>query len=164
MTEPTRPDGHGGCDAGDIALLDQWHTLYSGFRRLTHELLADVESETGLAPSSFEVLWFLTMRPARTAPMHQLTKVLGFSTAGTTKVVDRLAEAGFVERLPSPSDRRVTLAALTTVGADAAASAARTLAGALRQRLLEPLGSEHFAALAATIGSLATSSGSCAEG
>ncbi|MGW0882331.1 MarR family winged helix-turn-helix transcriptional regulator [Streptomyces sp. NPDC002671] len=161
MTEPTRPDGQGGCTAGDVALLDQWHTLYAGFRRLTDELLTDVESETGVAPSSFEVLWFLTMRPNQAAPMHQLTRVLGFSTAGTTKVVDRLAEAGLVERHPSPSDRRVNLAALTAAGAEVAASAARTLAGALRQRLLEPLGSEGFAALAATVGSLATSSEGC---
>ncbi|MEU6578901.1 MarR family transcriptional regulator [Streptomyces sp. NPDC046805] len=161
MTEPTRPDGHGECNAGDVALLDQWHTLYSGFRRLTDELLADVESETGVAPSSFEVLWFLTMRPAQAAPMHQLTRILGFSTAGTTKVVDRLADAGLVERRPSPSDRRVTLAALTAAGAEVATSAAQTLASALRQRVLDPLGSERFASLAATVGSL--SSGTCAE-
>ncbi|MFH8444593.1 MarR family winged helix-turn-helix transcriptional regulator [Streptomyces sp. NPDC018026] len=164
MTEPTGPDGQGGCNAEDVALLDQWHTVYSGFRRLTHELLADVESETGVAPSSFEVLWFLVMRPTRAAQMHQLSTVLGFSTAGTTKVVDRLAEAGLVERRPSPSDRRVTLAVLTPVGAEVAANAAQILSQALRQRVLVPLGSEGFTGLAAAVATLGADSQGCPEG
>ena len=48
--------------------------------------------------------------------MSQLSAVLGFSTAGTTKVADRLAEAGMIERGPSAADRRVILVTLTEHG------------------------------------------------
>lgn len=122
---------------GDLDLLQQWHALHSGVRRLTDGLLADVEAENGLAPSSFTALMFLVAAPGQAAPMNQLSQALGFST-GTTKVVDRLAEAGLVERRPSDSDRRVVYTALTSAGAERVLDASRALAQALRTRVVAP--------------------------
>jgi DNA-binding MarR family transcriptional regulator len=138
----------------ELALLRQWNALHSGFRRLTDQLLCDVANSTGLAPSSFQVLWFLLTTPERSAPMNQLTETLGFTTAGTTKVADRLAQAGLLERRPQPTDRRVILAALTEDGRQIAVTAARTFAQALQQRVIGPLGEETFASLADAIGGL----------
>jgi DNA-binding MarR family transcriptional regulator len=145
--------------AEEIALLHEWKALQSGFRRLNEQLLADVEAKVGLAPSSFQVLWFLLTTPDRSAPMYQLAQTLGFSTAGTTKVADRLVEAGLVERRPSLSDRRVIFAALTETGRQVAREAALALAAAVRDRVVEPLGSEQFASLSAAIGSVDPSPG-----
>jgi DNA-binding MarR family transcriptional regulator len=138
----------------ELALLRQWNALQSGFRRLTDQLLCDVGNSTGLAPSSFQVLWFLLTTPGLSAPMNQLTETLGFTTAGTTKVADRLAEAGLLERRPQPTDRRVILAALTEDGRQIAITAARTFAQALQERVIGPLGEEKFASLADAIGDL----------
>jgi DNA-binding MarR family transcriptional regulator len=138
-----------------LALLEQWNALQSGFRRLTDQLLRDVETETGLAPSSFHVLWFLLTIPGYAAPMNQLTNTLNFTTAGTTNLVDRLAGAGLLERRPAPADRRVTLAVLTEKGRQTATIAARTLADALQERVIAPLGPGALANLADTVGSLA---------
>jgi DNA-binding MarR family transcriptional regulator len=91
--------------------------------------------------------------------MYQLAQTLGFSTAGTTKVADRLVEAGLVERRPSLSDRRVIFAALTETGRQVAREAALALAAAVRDRVVEPLGSEQFASLSAAIGSVDPSPG-----
>jgi DNA-binding MarR family transcriptional regulator len=138
----------------EFALLQQWDALRSGFRRLTDHLLCDVANSTGLAQSSFQVLWFLLTTPGQSAPMNQLTETLGFTTAGTTKVADRLAAAGLIERRPQPTDRRVILAALTEDGRQTATTAARTFAQALRERVVGPLGEERFTWLAEAIGGL----------
>ncbi|WP_328911972.1 MULTISPECIES: MarR family winged helix-turn-helix transcriptional regulator [unclassified Streptomyces] len=141
--------------------MQQWHALHSGVRRLTDGLLADVEAENGLAPSSFTALMFLVAAPGQAAPMNQLSQALGFSTAGTTKVVDRLAEAGLVERRPSDSDRRVVYTALTSAGAERVLDASRALAQALRTRVVAPLGEDVFRSFAAAIGGLDPSPDAC---
>jgi DNA-binding MarR family transcriptional regulator len=138
----------------ELALLRRWNALQSGFRRLTDQLLCDVGNSTGLAPSSFQVLWFLLTTPGQSAPMNQLTETLGFTTAGTTKVADRLAEAGLLERRPQPTDRRVILATLTEDGRRTAVIAARTFAQALLERVVGPLGEEQFTSLTDAIGGL----------
>ncbi|MFC4036217.1 MarR family winged helix-turn-helix transcriptional regulator [Streptomyces polygonati] len=145
----------GACpDPEDLALLAQWDVMQSGMRRLSDQLLSDVEAEAGLAPSSFQVLWFLLTAAGNSAPMNQLTATLGFTTAGTTKVADRLAAAGLLERRQLPADRRITLATLTDAGRKAAVTAALTLAGALRERVVRSLGAEGFADLSSTLRSL----------
>jgi DNA-binding MarR family transcriptional regulator len=152
-------DQAGSCPSPrQLALLEQWNALQSGFRRLTDQVLRDVETETGLAPSSFHVLWFLLTTPGHSAPMNQLTTTLSFTTAGTTNLADRLARAGLLERRPAPADRRVTLAVLTDKGRQTATTAARTLADTLQERVIAPLGPDALAKLADTIGSLAPDS------
>ncbi|MER7789549.1 MarR family transcriptional regulator [Streptomyces sp. NPDC097640] len=151
----TGDDGDARCPTPeDLALLEQWDVLQSGMRRLTDQLLDDVETTTDLAPSSFRALWFLLTAPEHAAPMNQLAATLGFTTAGTTKVADRLAEAGLLERHPSPCDRRVTLARLTEPGLAAAVTAALTLADALRKRVVGPLGAQSFASLVDGVGTV----------
>jgi DNA-binding MarR family transcriptional regulator len=140
--------------AEEITLLTRWQTLQAGFRRLTDHLLDDVEAKAGVAPSSFQVLWFLLTTSDRTARMQELAQTLGFSTAGTTKVADRLAKAGLIERRPSPADRRVIFATLTERGVSIATTAALALADALRERLIGPLGAGQFESLSAAIDSL----------
>jgi DNA-binding MarR family transcriptional regulator len=151
----TLRDGADPCPtAEEIALLKQWNILQSGFRRFTDLLLADVEAKAAVAPSSFQVLWFLLTASGRTAQMHQLARTLGFSTAGTTKVADRLAEAGLIERSTSPADRRVIFATLTEHGVQVATTAALALADALRERVVRPFGADHLEFLSAAIASL----------
>lgn len=164
MGEATVTGDEGRCPTSEeLQLLFQWHALQSGFRQLNTQLLSDVEVSSGMAPSSFQVLWFLLTTPDRSAPMHQVSQLLGFSTAGTTKVVDRLCEAGLVERRPSRTDRRVTFAALTPSGIRTATDASLKLARALRQRIVEPLGEERFVSLADAVSTLSNEAPSCPE-
>jgi DNA-binding MarR family transcriptional regulator len=152
---PTADDMTNSCPSPQqLALLEQWNALQSSFRRLTDQLLRDVETATGLAPSSFQVLWFLLTTPGYSAPMNQLARTLNFTTAGTTNVADRLVDAGLLERRPAPADRRITLAVLTDEGRQAATTAALTLAGTLQARVISPLGPDALAKLAETVGSL----------
>lgn len=148
-------DGHELCPpAADMALLKRWDQLQAGFRRLNGVLLDDVETQAGVAPSTFQALWFLMSSADFTAKMSQLSQTLGFSTAGTTKVADRMAEAGLITRTPSTADRRVILVTLTAAGVQAAARAIEAFLVALRERAVRPLGEEGFAQLAEAVAGL----------
>lgn len=150
-----------GADAEDEQLLRRWFQLYAGMQTLTADLLAEVERGGGLSAPEFQVLWHLGSAEARRAPMNEISRLLGFSTAGTTKLIDRLCAMGLVERRPSPSDRRVILAELTAAGGRAATRAARILAAALRDRFVGRLGEDRVATLIDAFAELAAEPGPC---
>ena len=71
----------------------------------------------GLQPGWFDLLAALRRAgaPYELNPT-QLTRLTMLSSGGMTKRLDRLAEAGLVERRPDPADRRGTLVRLTRRG------------------------------------------------
>lgn len=73
----------------------------------TDLLLADNEALLNLAHSD---------EPLR---MSDIAHRLILSRGGTTKVIDRLEERGYVARTPDPADRRATTVAITEEGRDA---------------------------------------------
>ena len=68
--------------------------------------------------------------------MADVSRSLVLSKSGATRLIDRLAERGLVERAACPSDRRVVYAGLTPDGRDAL----REAAPALRAGLVAHLG------------------------
>lgn len=149
------------CAGGeDAEMLRAWFQIYTGMQRITGDLLEDVERRGGLTAPEFQVLWHLSAAPERQAPMNEISRLLGFSTAGTTKLVDRLGADGLIERRTSASDRRVILAALTDEGAGSALRAAEILAAGLRERFVGPLGEERVGALVDAFRLLAGEAGS----
>lgn len=68
--------------------------------------------------------------PTGTLAKHMLTRV-----PDVPRLVDRLVKAGFIERLPSPTDRRVVLVRLTRQGIDVAEGALPQLREHSRKRL-----------------------------
>lgn len=163
-TEEAGPVGPAGtvCTAAeDEDLLRRWFRLYAGMQSLTADLLEEVEQDTGLTAPEFQVLWHLGAAAERRAPMNEISRLLGFSTAGTTKLIDRLCATGLVERRTSPADRRVILAELTADGGRIASEAARILAAALRERFVARIGEDRVATLVEAFGVLAEEPGSC---
>jgi len=84
--------------------------------------LADAElskglSDYGLQPGWFDLLAALRRagRPYELNPT-ELMRTTMLSSGGMTKRLDRMAEAGLVERRPDPKDRRGTLVGLTAKG------------------------------------------------
>jgi DNA-binding MarR family transcriptional regulator len=70
----------------------------------------------GLSESRTHVLWVLAGR----GPVHQrvLADALGVSARAITGLVDALADAHLVTRVPHPTDRRAQLVTLTAAGHD----------------------------------------------
>jgi DNA-binding MarR family transcriptional regulator len=63
-----------------------------------------VAQRLGLAPSDVDVLRRLAVEHSMT--VGRIGEVTGLTTGATTRLVDRLEQAGFVRRVPDPTDRR----------------------------------------------------------
>jgi len=84
--------------------------------------LADTVLARALAERDLQRGWFnLLAALRRSGPPYELRpgelmRTTMLSSAGMTKRLDRLVEAGLVERRPDPDDRRGTLVRLTAAG------------------------------------------------
>ena len=134
-------------------IIDQWRSerpdldpspigVIGRISRLARQLeqrLEPVYRAHGLEPGWHDVL--ATLR--RIGPAHRMRPsnfagTLMLTSSGTTKRLDRLEQAGLIERMPEPEDRRGTLISLTRAGRELIdsvtaahfANEARLLAGA----------------------------------
>ena len=84
--------------------------------RLSKSLGLELEATCNLPLAWFEVLLQLRKAPAGRLKMNQVADAIVHSTGGTTRLIDRLEEAGFVARHHCPSDRRAIHVAITELG------------------------------------------------
>jgi DNA-binding MarR family transcriptional regulator len=85
-----------------------------------------VAEGAGLAPIDVQCLAFLV--EAGASPSGRLAELTGLSAGATTRMVDRLAQAGYVRRLADPIDRRHVLVELVPERAGAVAERVASLA------------------------------------
>jgi DNA-binding MarR family transcriptional regulator len=93
--------------------------LVTSIMRAHQILLASVDATLtpmGLSFARFEVLMLLDFSRRGTLPLSKIGQRLQVHPASVTNAIDRLEAAGYVERLPHPTDGRTTLAALTPSG------------------------------------------------
>jgi DNA-binding MarR family transcriptional regulator len=103
------------CPSGDervklFALLNETNA------RLSRSLALQLEEACDLPLAWFEVLLQLRQTPEGRLKMTQIADAIVHSTGGTTRLIDRLEEAGLVERQLCPSDRRAIHVAITERG------------------------------------------------
>ncbi|MBW8728220.1 MAG: MarR family transcriptional regulator [Inquilinus limosus] len=91
--------------------------LSEAAERVMRDHLNPLFAEAGLQPGEFDVLATLRRsgEPCMLSPTA-LSEALMKSSGGMTARLDRLEQAGLVERRPDPNDRRGKLIALTTAG------------------------------------------------
>lgn len=82
----------------------------------------------GLTFSRFEALALLHFSRNGVLPLGKVGERLQVHPASVTNTVDRLVDAGLVERLRHPDDGRTRLAAITRAGRDTVRSASAALA------------------------------------
>jgi MarR family transcriptional regulator, organic hydroperoxide resistance regulator len=85
-------------------------TLARAHRAMSQELLR----ETGLSAGQELIVMRLFDSPPQS--QAELTRWLGVEPPTTAKMLARMEKAGIVERVPSETDRRVTLVSLTDEG------------------------------------------------
>ncbi|WP_329309989.1 MarR family winged helix-turn-helix transcriptional regulator [Streptomyces sp. NBC_01262] len=117
----------------DDPLITTFGRLAEAYSRLEQWLGSAMESEAGLPHVWFEVLIRLARSEGEQLMMSSLADQIALTTSGVTRLVDRMQTAGYVERRPCPTDRRVSYAAITTAGHDVLDRAAIVHARNLRK-------------------------------
>ncbi|HWD97274.1 MAG TPA: MarR family transcriptional regulator [Acidimicrobiales bacterium] len=84
--------------------------------RLSRDFGAELESQCQLPLAWFDVLLQLRNSGDGRLKMSQMADAIVHSTGGTTRLVDRLQEAGFVRREHCKSDRRAIFVGITDEG------------------------------------------------
>jgi DNA-binding MarR family transcriptional regulator len=111
-----------GTTAGDAAQKDRffaWYGMLKANARVLDEIERELDTESGLPLSWFEVLVNLShcgTGDACRMRMNELADLLVVSRGGVTRIVARLEEAGLVKRVIPKEDRRATFAVLTPAG------------------------------------------------
>jgi DNA-binding MarR family transcriptional regulator len=121
-----------GLDLSGMAVVARLLRVAHRFEEAQDEFFAAL----GLKPGWLDVLGALRRagEPYRLTPTRLAEEAL-ISTAGMTNRLDRLEDAGLVERLPDPEDRRGILVELTPEGRELVDSAVDAYRG-LSKRLL----------------------------
>lgn len=128
-------------------------------------MLARVEEvlkPTGLTFSRYELLTLLTFTKNGALPMAKASARLQVHPTSVTNAVDRLETAGYVRRVPHPSDRRTTLVEITESGRELSIHATERLNA---QVFAKPgLGKDKLATLVRILAELRSVAGDFEEG
>lgn len=96
--------------------LELWRDFLRAHAHVSSSLENDLQSRAGFPLTWFDVLFHLSDAPGGKLRLQDLADKLLFSRSGLTRLVDRIEQAGFVEREPDPHDRRGVSAVLTAAG------------------------------------------------
>ena len=101
-----------------------WRAFLTVHARITEILERELEAERELPLGWYDVLVQLSEVEDGRLRMHNLAQLVLLSRAGLTRLVDRMARASLVERVPCEDDRRGTYVVMTASGARALGAAA----------------------------------------
>jgi DNA-binding MarR family transcriptional regulator len=87
-------------------------------------------------------------------PIGELIHATAFTSGGVTRLVDRMAGAGLVERRPCPSDRRVQYVGLTRAGHELLDRATEVHVRGIQEYMLDRLEPDEAACLDAALAKL----------
>lgn len=114
--------------------------LVEAYASLRHQLDNEMQQEVGLPLLWYGVLLHVGRSPQGVRPMSELTEATAFTSGGVTRLVDRMEAAGYVERRPCPTDRRVQYVGLTDKGREMLERASEIHIRGIEERLLSRLG------------------------
>jgi DNA-binding MarR family transcriptional regulator len=98
------------------------HELFHLMKKLPRPILRH-SAQFGLTQSEYELLMILAMNfdgEHTSLSVSKISALLQITPAGVTHLLNPLEDAGCIERLPDPNDRRVVLIGLTDRGANIA--------------------------------------------
>lgn len=136
--------------------LGAWRLFLRAHSQITKRLEADLLAEHDLPLASYEVLLHLGEAPERRLKMTELADGVLLSRSGLTRLVDRLAAEGLVERAACAADARVTYAVLTEAGLARLRTAAPTHLRGVAEYMTERLTDEELAQLHGLMSKLLT--------
>ncbi len=99
----------------------------------------------------YDVLAQLNLAEDSMLPMNQLAESVLLSRSGVTRLVDRMAQEGLVERAQCDTDRRIVYARLTTKGRDLFERSMPIVRAGVTEYFTSPLTAEELTTLRAAL-------------
>ncbi len=127
--------------------LAAWRTFLRAHARVVGQLERELQAGRGLALTDYDVLVQLAAAAERRLRMGELADALLLSRSGVTRLVDRLAAEGLVERATCESDRRGQWASLTDAGYERLRDATPLHLDGVREHFLDRLSADELAEL-----------------
>jgi DNA-binding MarR family transcriptional regulator len=141
----------------DEAEMQAWQAFLRASILLMDRLDAELH-EHGLSLADYEILVHLSAEAAGELRMTALAARTLVSRSGLTRRLDRLVEAGMVERRSCPTDRRGVYAVLTDAGRQRLNDAAPTHVAGVRRHFLSRLEGQDLHSFAAALDAVVESS------
>ena len=129
--------------------------LFSNLVRLEISLWNDIDHKLE-ATHGLPLGWFVPMRAVSLSKaghlrVNEIAEALMVTVGGTSKLIDRITEAGYFQREPDPEDRRASRIVLTAAGKRMLAAAARTQRSELKRLIGHTLDANEQQTLASLI-------------
>jgi DNA-binding MarR family transcriptional regulator len=136
--------------------LAAWRGLLRAHAAVTGALDAELLETHGLPLTSYEVLLFLAAAAEGRMRMSELADSVLLSRSGLTRLVDRMARAGLLERVRCDEDARGTFAAITPKGRALFDQARETHLAGIRRLFIARLSEDERARLGRVFARLAS--------
>ncbi|GAA4007328.1 MarR family transcriptional regulator [Allokutzneria multivorans] len=123
-------------DAGEQGT---WRALVSVLGRLNEQLDRQLQRDTGIPLTYYEILVRLSETPGRELRMSELAEQSEYSRSRLSHAVSKLEKLGWVRRKSCPTDKRGQLAELTDEGMASLVAAAPGHVTEVRKLVFDPL-------------------------
>jgi DNA-binding MarR family transcriptional regulator len=124
-----------------------WEALFRAQVSVMRELTECFPTDE-ISFNEYDVLFNLSSQPDRRARIRDLTRHLLLTQPSISRLVDRLASKGIVEKTSDPGDGRGIIVAMTEQGYDLYRRTAVSHAAAIRRRVGGALDDDELASLA----------------
>ena len=122
-----------------------WRAWIAASLLLPDRLSRDLQERAGISLPDYEILVYLSEAPGRRLRMSELAERTLSSRSRLSHQVDRLSDAGLVDRQPCSDDRRGYFAVLTPGGWDFLVATAPVHVDSVREHLVDVLTPREFA-------------------
>lgn len=132
----------------ETALGNAWARVVRAVDLVQHAFGVRLEA-LGTSLPFFEVLTLLLAADDHRLPMSRIARDLSMTSGGFTKLADRMARDGLIDRRGSSGDRRVVFAALTDEGLAHARRLDEEYRSFLREEVLDVIAPDELTTMAA---------------
>ncbi|MCB0164605.1 MAG: winged helix-turn-helix transcriptional regulator [Anaerolineae bacterium] len=127
--------------------VNPWHTFLRVHSRVLSALADDMEAEQAMPLTWYYVLFHLNNGCMNKLRLQDLAEAVDLSQSGLTRLLDRMAEAGLVERRPCATDRRGAYAIITPIGQGKLEAATHTYLRGIAEHFMRHLNEDDVEAL-----------------
>jgi len=145
----------------DDARITTFGRLVEAYAFLTKTLDDEMEAAVGIPLLWYGVLLHLGRSPNGIRPISELIAATAFTGGGVTRLVDRIEQAGYVERRACPNDRRVTFVGLTERGWELLERASAVHVRGIQEHLVNMVGAADLERLDAILAKVAPRGAPC---